>query len=243
MRESLKALNAAFSASTVPDPLPDELYATIDAFLQRYDDIDDHDSQRFHDDLHALYLRHVANSPDKRGAFLSALRLLRPAITGEARLTAWWNSALRPVIDGIGYKKSEIEDARAFVQSILVYDPGEDHDGEHARLSALFTNKILDAYLARTKVPSDAVSPESEFIAHELEAVLVAFGRKMPKVVLLPCTCTWPWLTALDPPPHTRRPPRAEATSHTGPQPAQCLCPPPAPRISTSFSKRPLSRI
>ena len=182
MRESLKALNAAFSASTVPDPLPDELYATIDAFLQRYDDIDDHDSQRFHDDLHALYLRHVANSPDKRGAFLSALRLLRPAITGEARLTAWWNSALRPVIDGIGYKKSEIEDARAFVQSILVYDPGEDHDGEHARLSALFTNKILDAYLARTKVPSDAVSPENEFVAHELESVLVAFGRKMPKV-------------------------------------------------------------
>ncbi|CAN9243085.1 unnamed protein product [Alternaria alternata] len=185
MRESLKALNAAFSASTVPDPLPDELYATIDAFLQRYDDIDDHDSQRFHDDLHALYLRHVANSPDKRGAFLSALRLLRPAITGEARLTAWWNSALRPVIDGIGYKKSEIEDARAFVQSILVYDPGEDHDGEHARLSALFTNKILDPYLARTKVPSDAVSPENEFIAHELEAVLVAFGRKMPKILLL----------------------------------------------------------
>ena len=165
MRESLKALNAAFSASAVPDPLPDELYATIHAFLQRYDDIDDHDSQRFHDDLHALYLRHVANSPDKRGAFLSALRLLRPAITGEARLTAWWNSTLRPVIDGIGYKKSEIEDARAFVQSILVYDPGEDHDGEHARLSALFTNKILDAYLARTKVPSDAVSPEKDFVA------------------------------------------------------------------------------
>ncbi|KAI4709687.1 hypothetical protein J4E89_005703 [Alternaria sp. Ai002NY15] len=188
MRESLKALNTTFSATTVPYPLPDELYATIEAFLERYDDIDDHDSQRFHDDLHALYLRHVASSPEKRGAFLSALRLLRPAITGEARLTAWWNSALRPVIDGIGYKKSEIEDARAFIQSILVYDNEVDKDGEHARLSALFTKKILDAYLARTNVPAspeDAVRPENEFVAHELEAVLVDFGRKMPKVLLL----------------------------------------------------------
>jgi hypothetical protein len=182
MRESLKALNATFSAPTVSYPLPDELYATIEAFLERYDDIDDHDSQRFHDDLHALYLRHVANSPDKRGPFLSLLRLLRPAITGEARLTAWWNSALRPVIDGIGYKKSELEDATAFVQSILVYDPDEDKDGEHARLSAVFTNKILDAYLARTKLPTDVVSPENDFAAHELASVLVAFGRKMPKV-------------------------------------------------------------
>ncbi|KAG9194533.1 hypothetical protein G6011_04568 [Alternaria panax] len=185
MRESLKALTATFAAPTVACPLPDELYATIDAFLARYDDIDDHDSQRFHDDLHALYLRHVASSPDKRGAFLSALRLLRPAITGEARLTAWWNAALRPVVDGIGFKKSEIEDARAFVLSILVYDPDEDKDGEQARLSALFAQKIIDAYLARTAVSSDAVSPENEFVAHELESVLVAFGRKMPKALLL----------------------------------------------------------
>jgi hypothetical protein len=192
MRESLKALTTTFSATTVPYPLPDELYATIEAFLERYDDIDDHDSQRLHDDLHALYLRHVANSPEKRGAFLSALRLLRPAITGEARLTAWWNSALRPVIDAIGYKKSEIEDARAFVQSILVYDPEVDKDGEQARLSALFTKKILDAYLARTNVPAsaeDSVSPENEFVAHELESVLVAFGRRMPKVGSLTTYC------------------------------------------------------
>ncbi|KAL6160925.1 hypothetical protein ACJBU6_00067 [Exserohilum turcicum] len=188
MREALKALNTTFSATTVPCPLPDELCATIDAFLERYHDIDDHDSHRFHEDLHALYLRHVANSPEKRGAFLSALRILRPAITGEARLTVWWNAVFKPTIDGIGYKKAEMEDAKAFVQTILVYDPEADKDGEQARLSTLFTTRILDAYLARTAVPSspdDTVSPQNEFIAHELEAVLVAFGRKMPKMFLL----------------------------------------------------------
>jgi hypothetical protein len=189
MRDTIKALTAAFSAATIPYPLPDELCATIESFLERYDDIDDHDSQRFHEELYALYLRHVANSPEKRGAFLATLRLLQPAITGEARLTAWWNSALRPVIDGIGHKKHEIEDARAFLQDVLVYDPQEDKDGEQAHLSRLFTTRMLDAYLARTNVPSspeNAVSPENEFVAHELESVLVAFGRRMPKVGAYP---------------------------------------------------------
>ena len=188
MRDTIKALNTSFSATTTPYPLPDELCATIESFLERYDDIDDHDSQRFHEDLHALYLRHVANSPEKRGAFLAALRLLQPAITGEARLTAWWNSVLKPVIDGIGHRKHEVEDVRAFVQDILVYDPEEDKDGVQAELSRLFTRRILDAYLARTNVPSPgyAVSPENEFVAHELESVLVTFGRRMPKVRAYP---------------------------------------------------------
>lgn len=188
MREGLKALNTTFSADVVPYPLPDELCATIDAFLERYHGIDDHDSHRFHEDLHALYTRHVANNPDKRGAFLSALRILRPAITGEARLTAWWNSVFKPIIDGVGYKKTEMEDAKAFIQSILVYDPEADKDGEQARLSDLFITRILDIYLARSAVPSspdEPVSPENGFVAHELENILVAFGRKMPKVGII----------------------------------------------------------
>jgi hypothetical protein len=185
MREAIKALDNTFGGPDVPYPLPDELCATIQSFLDRYDNIDDHDSQRFHEDLHALYERHVAEDAAKHGAFLSALRLVRPALIGEARLTVWWNLVLKPTIDGIGHKRHEIEDAREIVQSILVYDADEDQSGERARLSRLFTKKILDAYLTRTDVsasPENAVSPENEFIANELESVLVTFGRKMPKV-------------------------------------------------------------
>lgn len=187
MRDTIKALDNTFGAPDGPYPLPDELCATIQSFLDRYDNIDEHDSQRFHEDLHALYQRHVAEDPAKHGAFLSALRLVRSALTGEARLTIWWNLVLKPTIDGIGHKRHEIEDAREIVQSILVYDIEEDQSGDRARLSSLFTKKILDAYLFRTDVPSsseNAVSPENEFIANELESVLVTFGRKMPKVCL-----------------------------------------------------------
>jgi hypothetical protein len=185
MRETVKALNTTFSAPNVPCPLPDELRTTIDNFLERYDNIDEHDSQRFHEDLFTLYQRQVASSPEKHGAFLAVLRRVRPAITGEARLTVWWNLVLKPTIDGTGHKLQETEDAREFVLSILVYDAGSDKDGEHARLSKLFTKRILDAYLARTNVPlsaEDTISPKDELLAQELESVLVAFGRKMPKV-------------------------------------------------------------
>ncbi|KAF2994507.1 hypothetical protein E8E13_002635 [Curvularia kusanoi] len=187
MKEAIKALDSTFGAPDVPYPLPDELCATIQSFLDRYDKIDDHDSQRFHEDLHSLYQRHVAEDAAKHGAFLSALRLVLPALTGEARLTVWWNTVLKPTIDGIGHKRHEIDDAREIVQSILVYDAEEDASGEHARISKLLLQKILQAYLARTDISissENAISPENEFIANELESVLIAFGRKMPKFLL-----------------------------------------------------------
>jgi hypothetical protein len=189
MKETLKALNTTF-ATDVSLPLPDELCATIESFLERYDNIEDHDSQRFHEDLHALYLRHVADDPSKHGAFLAALRLVRPALTGETRLTVWWNLVLMPTIDAIGHKRHEIDDAREIVQSILVYDVDEDHDGERAHQANSFTHKLLDAYLARTSASfsaDDALSLENEYLSHELEQVLVSFGRKMPKVQILLC--------------------------------------------------------
>lgn len=189
MRETIKALNATFSAPTAPYPLPDELQQTIEAFLERYHDIEDHDSQRFHDDLLSLYMRNVAGNSEKNGPFLSLLLLVRPALTGEARLGEWWGLVLKPtLLEGMGHKRREIEDARAFLQSILVFDADEDRDGEHARLSKCFSGKILDAYISKTKIPSstqDVLSLEDEYVSHELETVLVAFGRRKPKELLL----------------------------------------------------------
>ncbi|KAF2258513.1 hypothetical protein CC78DRAFT_114438 [Lojkania enalia] len=188
MREAVKALTSIFSNATAPYPLPDELRLTVQAFLDRYEHIEDHDSQRFHEDLLSLYMRHVAGSPEKHGAFLSALKLVRPALTGEARLNEWWGLVLRPTIEEIGHKRHEVEDARDFLQSILVFEPDEDKDGELAKVSGNFLKRILDSYLAKTRIPSStehAVSPEDEFVANELESILVAFGRRRPKDFLL----------------------------------------------------------
>lgn len=186
MRETVKALTTAFSAPSVPCPLPDELRDAIESFLERYDNIDDPDSQRFHDDLHALYQRHVAASPEKQGAFMAVLRMVCPAITGEARLTVWWNAVLKPALDSTGHKRQKIDDATELALGLLVYDPGADKEGERARISKTFVKSILDAYLARTAVPlspEETVSADNAVVASQLEELIVAFGRKMPKVL------------------------------------------------------------
>ena len=185
MREAVKALNSTFSAPTTPYPLPEDLQQTIEAFLDRYQNIDDHDSQRLQDELLPLYKKYVADNPDKHGPFLSALKLLRPAIRGESRLAEWWTLVIRPTIDAIGHKREEIEDAREFLQGILIFDAEDDKSGGKAQLSAQFSKRLLEAYLERTKIPfteDDTASPQDEFIAHELESVLITFGRRKPKV-------------------------------------------------------------
>jgi hypothetical protein len=182
------SLKTAFSAPTTPYPLPEDLQQTIAAFLEHYHDISDHDSQRLQDELLPLYRQNVSGAPEKHGPFLRALRLLRPAIRGEGRLEEWWTLVIRPTIDALGHKREEIEDARSFLQEILVFDADDDKDGEKSRLSAHFARNLLDAYLGRTKIPTeedDQVSPEDEFIAHELESQVVAFGRRKPKVCSL----------------------------------------------------------
>jgi len=110
--------------------------------------------------------------------------MLQPVLRGEKRLDEWWGLVIRPTIDAVGHKRDEIEDAREFLLGILVFDVEDDVTGEKAAVSAQFTKKLLGAYLARTRLPSfeDMVSPEDEFLAHELEGILVAFGRKNPKV-------------------------------------------------------------
>lgn len=188
MRDTLKTLNAAFSAPTLPYPLPTELLAALSGFLEKYDEIDDADSQRFHDDLLVLHTKHVAQHPEKLAPFLNLLRAVRPALTGETRLTEWWELVLKPTLDSIGHKRHEIEDAKELLQSVLLFDPDQDKDGTHSRLSAIFLKKTLDIYLARTRIPSTAeavVSPEDDYISSEIESVLVAFGRRKPKELLL----------------------------------------------------------
>ena len=181
-------MNKTFAEPAIPLPLPDEIIQTIEAFLEAHHPIDDHDSQRVQDELLSIYHKHIPDAPEKHGAFVGALRYLRPAITGEKRLEEWWNLVIRPTIDAVGHKRETIEDAREFMLEVLVFDEDEDPCKEQARLSAHFTQRLLDAYLARTKIPfgdGAVISPEDDFIAHELEALLVAFGRRKPKVTSL----------------------------------------------------------
>jgi hypothetical protein len=184
LKDTLRAVNSAFAEKTVAYPLHEDLERAIERCVDSRPHIDDNESQKIHEDLLLIYNCHVVGNIDKQTPFVAALRLMRPIIRGEQRLDTWWNLLIRPTIDSCGPRRDSIEEAREFLLRILVFDADEDSTGELAAMSSKFTRKLLDAYLTRTRIPSgdDVVSPEDEFIAQELEGILVAFGRKKPKV-------------------------------------------------------------
>ncbi|KAF2671911.1 hypothetical protein BT63DRAFT_422429 [Microthyrium microscopicum] len=188
LKDTLRVLQDTFAEPSVTShPLPDELERTIERFVESRPQIDDHDSQKIHEELLYIFNKYVSGNTEKHGPFVATLRLLRPAICGEKRLDEWWKLIIRPTVDSLGHKRDTIEDAREFLLGVLVFDVEDDPTGEKAEISMEFTRKLVDAYLARTKLPSgdNVVSPEDEFLAHELEGVLVAFGRKNPKELLV----------------------------------------------------------
>ncbi|KAL9063228.1 MAG: hypothetical protein Q9157_008343, partial [Trypethelium eluteriae] len=188
LKDTVKALNATFSGSSVPLPLPEQLQTSIETFLDKHTDIDDHDSQRLQDELLTVFHRHVASSNEKHAPFIRTLRQFRPAITGQARLLEWWELIIRPSIDTIGQKKNVNEEAKELLLSILVYDVEDKDKEEKAKLSNKFLTVLLSIYLDRARLPTaDGIttSPEDEYIARDLESLFVAFGRKKPKNFLL----------------------------------------------------------
>ncbi|KAF2423587.1 hypothetical protein EJ08DRAFT_652702 [Tothia fuscella] len=186
LKDTVKAIQSTFAGNS--HPLPDELQQTIEFFLDNHHQIADADSQRLHEDLLAIHGKYVANNPELHGLFVHLLRQLRPTLRGVKRLEEWWTLVIRPTVDAVGHKRHTIEDAREFLLGIMVFDQDEDLTGENAELSRRFTRKVMDAYFVRSKIPtseSEVVSPEDEFIAQELEGILVAFGRKKPQQFLV----------------------------------------------------------
>jgi hypothetical protein len=186
LKDTVRSLQSAFLGDAQQlSPLPDELQQTIEAFLERNPNLDEADSQRLHEDLLSIHNKYVATSPDKISSFAHVLRLLQPAISGEKRLEDWWLLVIRPIIDAIGHTRQSIEDAKEWLLSVLLFDADRDETGDGASLSAKFLTRVVEAYMAKSNVPTsevEEISPEDEFIAQEWESILITFGKKKPLV-------------------------------------------------------------
>lgn len=183
LKDAVKAINATFSADSV-STVPEELQRTIEDFLERRQETD---SQKLQEELFITYNKYAGVGTEKQNAFADLLRLLLPAIANKDSLDEWWALLIKPTLDTIGNKRNAIESAKELLLSILVRDSGgAGTDG--ISLAAQFTRGTLDAFFSRTRLPTaegEVVSPEDEFIAHEWENVLVAFGKKKPRDLLL----------------------------------------------------------
>ncbi|KAF8472002.1 Hamartin protein-domain-containing protein [Kalaharituber pfeilii] len=171
-------------------PIPEELSSAIQAYLDKHPNIEDHDSQRLHDELMHLYTTKVGGHPERHAAFLSSFRGLRQALTGTERLGAWWEIMVRPTLDSLGQAKAVVADVRAIVLSVLVYDEDDDKHGDKAQTAAIFTERLFEVFLEKTKVSSGergasfAEEEKQRFVVSNVEAVLLAYGKRKPKAFM-----------------------------------------------------------
>ena len=190
LRDLSKALSIALSEPVPICPLSDDLLNVIHAYLNKHVASDDHDSQRLHDELLSLHEAKVRGRPEKHATFLACFRALRPSLIGVERLLKWWDILVRPTLDSMDQAKAVVADARAIVLGVLSFDDDDDPSGEKAKASAVFTDKLFEVFLEKTRLNlSDRGAGFKEeqrqrFISANVEAVLLAFGKRRPKVGL-----------------------------------------------------------
>ena len=104
---------------------------------------------------------------------------------------------VRPTLDSLGQAKAVVADARAVVLSVLVYDEDGANSEENAKTAAVFTERLFEVFLEKTKVsPSDygagfAEEEKQRFVVSNVEAVLLAYGKRKPKVFSLTQSITY----------------------------------------------------
>lgn len=112
------------------------------------------------------------------------LKELRPLIPKEDDLLEWFDLAAKPVLSRLAYNDVAVQDAQDYVVSVLVYD--EDHGAatHRSRATARVCSDLLSILTARTGAATncgESVAASNGKIAGQVEAVLISFGKKMPK--------------------------------------------------------------
>lgn len=184
-KEAWKALNSLFSDPATHQNLPDQAISTIETYVAKRHSEEEYDAQTIQEELLSIHSTFVALDTEKRPLFLQLLQLLRPCIESQDLLEEWWTKVIEPIVNGIGFKKIEIQRASDFLISVLDYDTEKIDQEEGSRISSHFVDIVLSAWLKRTRVPSpeqETLTIEDRHVAHHLETVLVGFGKKKPKV-------------------------------------------------------------
>lgn len=153
--------------------------------------IDEHDGPAASDEaIHAnhelkrFWERYIDGHQQRLGAFVGVLRELRPALENEDDLIEWYQLVAKPLLGTIGLRKPALDDVQEFVASILIHDEDEANAKPRGRTSSKICGDLLDVHIARTTGLTEDdqfVAQDNAQIAQQIEGVLVAFGRKMPK--------------------------------------------------------------
>jgi len=196
LKDLVKTLNATL-ISAVPNPeLPKNLLDKLEAF-KRHDDATEDDGGQLHKELveiHKKYFGKVRRlsaqdslaEDEKLAAFIKVIQILRPKLKGQAKLQDWYKLVIQPILDGVGSTRAEAKAAKELLLDILDHEGDEgDDESERAKTAVHFTNRLIEAYMRRTRIPDaddEELDGEDDVVAQQFEDVLVTYGEKKPKV-------------------------------------------------------------
>jgi solute carrier family 25 protein 16 len=112
---------------------------------------------------------------------------LKPAICGSGRLLTWWDKLAQPVLDNIGEEQGLALEAKKTLLGILVYDEDDELEKEDAeRTSEAVSENLLAVWLKKNQAGNAHFDNEARFVEGQIQLILLAFGRKRPKVSRIP---------------------------------------------------------
>jgi len=156
----------------------------INTYLEKHPTPEESDSQRLQDELLAVYQSSILDKPSRLGPFLAILLPLKSNIRGSGRLLQWWDKLSVPVLNNIGVEKGLALVARDTLLEILVYEEDEENaKTEDARATTYaLSGSLLATWIENTKAALEEFDEHARFIAGQIQGILVAFGKKRPKV-------------------------------------------------------------
>ncbi|KAK6531196.1 hypothetical protein TWF281_008021 [Arthrobotrys megalospora] len=189
LKDLLRAITTAVTATPSPYPLPDDLSTTIQAFLDRHVDDDESDQQRLSDELLNIHSTKVQGHKDRQLTFIGILGELKPALRGRDRMMVWWDCLLEPTMKNLDSTKTAVTDARQLVLKMLIYDDDEDIHGDLKEVSEIFTGLLFQKYITMANLHSERDEnfpngDENRFIGSNVEEILLSFGKRRAKSFL-----------------------------------------------------------
>jgi hypothetical protein len=116
--------------------------------------------------------------------WIGVLREIRPALIREDDVWEWYQLAVKPIIVSAGHKKAVFDDALEFLSAIMAYDEDETNAQLRSQTSDRICDDLIGIYLSRTREVTEDDSflgQDNGAVTQQIESVLVAFGKKMPK--------------------------------------------------------------
>ncbi|KAK9374283.1 Hamartin protein-domain-containing protein [Lipomyces chichibuensis] len=202
LRDLSKAVTAALSSADPPlardqrVELPDTLSGSLTAYINKHDKYEASDAQKLHEELVNACRTYVVspNSPQE-SLFLQIILQLIPNVTAHQDGVKFWiDQFVLPAIDSAGRSRAIVEDARAFLFNIMVYDADDESIDLQLRdkLSDFVADMLVRIYVgtkqlvgvtgtSMTEYAGDDVAERQVICIQNAESELRRFGNRRPK--------------------------------------------------------------